>query len=689
MSDDKVVLELSLDDKEYIDKLLKAKKQLQSLGDKKNIEGASFGIEELTKKLKDLGGPEILGKFSKLTGKFMKMAVPIAVVTGSVFALKSAFDAALEGERIKAVDAQFKQLTENIGLSTETLKRGLIEAAEGELSVVANLKLANEAMLKLGNSAERLPEIMTLAKQRAQVLGIGLKESFEEITNALASGSTRALKQLGMSVDQNKVLKDYAASLGVTVSALSEAGKKQAIVNAAIEVGKGKFKGINDEVTPLHQNLEKLEASYDNMTDAIKRAIVESWLYHKAVLAMTSITSTFGNAVKTYFGDETDKASMRITFLRKNIENLQEVITNTKPEKDFFDRIMGTSDEEMQKRLDSRVKQATQMMASAKEELAKLEDQHPEAAGKSKNGDDAIDQEEKLKQAAAFNKQLISMRQARADAEIQISASEAQLIQAENEKRVSMAADLQAQISSIEVSDNTPMQKMKLIEEAQKMHSDKMVAFERDEFQRKEAMWENYQRTSTSVLEGIARAAVQEGQKQNRALTNSGEVGKKAFTDLSNLGATAFDAIGRAAVNGSADMGKAMLGAIGTIASSWGKMMMLAAFSTWPAVQGPKLAAGAALMVLGGVLGAASSGGGGGVSASAGGSADLSSGSVVSSDRQDTAKPLMDETAMQKKQVSLVVQGNIYETDQTRQRLVELIREASDATDFRYNQIGK
>lgn len=684
MSDDKVVLELSLDDKEYIEKLLKAKKQLQSLGDKKNTAGAAYGIDDLTKKLKDMGSPEILTRF---TGNFLKMAGPISVVTGSVFALKSAFDAALEGERIKAVDAQFQQLASNIGLSASKLKSDFMGAVEGELSMTESLKLANDAMIKLGSSAKRLPEIMELAQQRSVVMGEDLTQSFSEITNALASGNERALKKLGLSVDTKKAIQDYAKDLGVTVSSLSEAGKKQAVMNAALEAGKAKFQGITQAVTPLSQSLDRLGGAFGDLTDYIKKSIAGFTGFKAVIDFVATGFRNLGDDIKIKFGNEADAATGKISALRTEIKTLETGLQGEVPKAGFFSKLLGVTDEDLAKQ-----REVTQQMIDDKkaqiEELKKTAGAQDGGTGKTVD-DSAVNTEAQREQASKFQKELISMRQARADAEIQIAANETQLIQAENEKRIAMAADLQSQIVAIELSDNTPFQKMQLIEEAQKMHSDKMVAFERDEFQRKEAMWENYQKTSTSVLEGIARAAVQEGQKQNRALTNSGEVGKKAFTDLSNLGATAFDAIGRAAVNGAGDMGKAMLGAIGTIASSWGKMMMLAAFSTWPAVQGPKLAAGAALMVLGGVLGAASSGGGGGVSASAGGSADLSSGSVVSSDRQDTAKPLMDETAMQKKQVSLVVQGNIYETDQTRQRLVELIREASDATDFRYNQIGK
>ena len=41
-----------------------------------------------------------------------------------------------------------------------------------------------------------------------------------------------------------------------------------------------------------------------------------------------------------------------------------------------------------------------------------------------------------------------------------------------------------------------------------------------------------------------------------------------------------------------------------------------------------------------------------------------------------------------KKNVTLQVMGSYFETEQTKTRLLEMIRENTDATDFKYQQIG-
>lgn len=43
----------------------------------------------------------------------------------------------------------------------------------------------------------------------------------------------------------------------------------------------------------------------------------------------------------------------------------------------------------------------------------------------------------------------------------------------------------------------------------------------------------------------------------------------------------------------------------------------------------------------------------------------------------------------ERKAVTLQVMGDYFETEQTKTRLVDLIREANDATDFKFVQIGE
>jgi len=111
---------------------------------------------------------------------------------------------------------------------------------------------------------------------------------------------------------------------------------------------------------------------------------------------------------------------------------------------------------------------------------------------------------------------------------------------------------------------------------------------------------------------------------------------------------------------------------------------LILASSIWP--PNPLgLAAGGGLLALSGLLrsmagGKASSSGGTIPTGSLNGSGiDVASGS---------ASPNAAQFQSPRRQATIQVMGNYFETEQTRTRLMEMMREATDYTDFKYVQIG-
>ncbi len=100
-----------------------------------------------------------------------------------------------------------------------------------------------------------------------------------------------------------------------------------------------------------------------------------------------------------------------------------------------------------------------------------------------------------------------------------------------------------------------------------------------------------------------------------------------------------------------------------------------------------ELAEGAALIALGGALKSVGSSSGSSApsapSVSGGGGGGVSA--VAAAQQSATPNPV----ATPQKSVSINIQGSLYETDQTRQRLMAMIREAGDFTDFNLKQVGQ
>jgi hypothetical protein len=187
---------------------------------------------------------------------------------------------------------------------------------------------------------------------------------------------------------------------------------------------------------------------------------------------------------------------------------------------------------------------------------------------------------------------------------------------------------------------------------------------------------DNYLHHSESVADGVGRAFKVMSDKNKIALGDFGAMGEKVSTSFGSHMSSAFKDIGSGAKSATDALGGAFKGMVGDMASQYGEMEFLA--SIWPP-NPAGLAAGAALMTLGGFL----SGSGGGSSASgidtSGGSSSGASSSVSSTDSGLSANAA--QTTPQKS-TTLVINGPIMNNDQTARWLTDAVRRASDSSAF-------
>lgn len=175
-------------------------------------------------------------------------------------------------------------------------------------------------------------------------------------------------------------------------------------------------------------------------------------------------------------------------------------------------------------------------------------------------------------------------------------------------------------------------------------------------------------------------------------MANTSQIVGNALTN--NFG-QAFQAMGKSGAIFGQQMKNAIIGAIADVALAKG--LELLASSIWP----PNpigLAAGAGLLALSGFLKSMVSGStDSSTTSSAGGAPSVSAGGAgitpVVETPGGTGTNLADTSGLapqstQKRSVTINIAGNYFETEQTRTRLVELIRENADATDFKIQSIG-
>lgn len=314
----------------------------------KSLGSVNKGVGETSKTATGLGKilAEDLGNsgsasVGRLAGLF---SGPFLVALGSVIAagatLKSVMDLTFLTERNDQIANSFEVIAQSAGLAGDSLKQGLLAATNGLADDDDVLRAANKSIIELGSNANRIPEIMEIARRSTALFGTDLIQNFENLSQALASGNTRALRNIGLVIDADSAQQKYAASLGVTVAQLSDAGKKQAITNAALEQAKIKFAGVDESSTKATQGFERLKVSAGNLFESFAKSISQSTL-------LATTFNTLSNAMQSLTPPSTmvEKYNREIEQTQVNVNNLTRTIEErTQAAKDADNAMFGNGD---------------------------------------------------------------------------------------------------------------------------------------------------------------------------------------------------------------------------------------------------------------------------------------------------------------------------------------------------------
>jgi hypothetical protein len=180
---------------------------------------------------------------------------------------------------IDSVETSFYDLAAGAEAGAGGLLEAMGKAAQGTVDDTAMMKAANSAMLTLGEEvADQLPKLMEISVASAKATGKTTEETFNKMVTAVQSGSSRMLRQVGLSASQVDVaVKKYAASLGLTVSQLTEAEKKQAYLNAVMTVGEGVIKRTAGQQLTFSQKLQVIKKSIGDMADTTAKTLLPAF----------------------------------------------------------------------------------------------------------------------------------------------------------------------------------------------------------------------------------------------------------------------------------------------------------------------------------------------------------------------------------------------------------------------------
>ena len=208
-----------------------------------------------------------------ITGTLSKMAVRAGAAAAAFYAAKGLIqgmsDLARQAAAVEQVRRGFDNLGKGIGF-TETTFRKLDKAVNSTMKQVDLMTKANNAMfLGIVKSDDEMAQLFDTAQRLGQALGLETAQAIDSIVTGMGRQSKLMLDNLGIMIDTNKAYEDYARSLGVSSSELSEQERKIAFNNAVLAESQRLVEGLGEEVEDTAMIFAQMDTSIDDAKIAL------------------------------------------------------------------------------------------------------------------------------------------------------------------------------------------------------------------------------------------------------------------------------------------------------------------------------------------------------------------------------------------------------------------------------------
>ena len=189
-----------------------------------------------------------------------------------------------KASKTKEAEEAMDRLSRNLNLNSKDILSGLQTASKGAVSNYGLILSANKAMslgvAKNTNDFTTLwaltfsetvlfTTLMEIARIKAKNMGITTTQAYNDIVTGLGRGSAMILDNLGITINAAQANEEYAKSIGKTVSQLTDAEKKQALINKVVADGKKELEAAGEVMLTDAERRQKLIAQIENMKDRI------------------------------------------------------------------------------------------------------------------------------------------------------------------------------------------------------------------------------------------------------------------------------------------------------------------------------------------------------------------------------------------------------------------------------------
>lgn len=245
---------------------------LQKLFDK-----IGLSVDGLRQKFLEMSGASgsVVNALTEILGALGPMGLAIAAATAAVAGFLAL---GVRGAGLKGLAQSFDALTASIGILSTELLTDLRRASHGTVSDFELIRLANVALAgaagKFGQEFGRnLPRLLEIARAQAKATGQSVDFLFQSLITGIKRGSPLLIDNTGLVLSVTEAQEAYAASIGKSVSQLTEEEKQIALLNATLTAGQAAVDRAANTQETAAEKLARAGATVTNIFDKLALAV--------------------------------------------------------------------------------------------------------------------------------------------------------------------------------------------------------------------------------------------------------------------------------------------------------------------------------------------------------------------------------------------------------------------------------
>lgn len=173
------------------------------------------------------------------------------------------------------IEESYRRMTAQANISSEELLKQLRATSAGTVAATDLMLSANRAMaLGVGDDMETVTQLMEIARLKGRALGLDTTQAFNDIVTGIGRGSPLILDNLGITIKLGEAQEMYADKLGKTVAELTDAEKKQALLNAVMESGRQEVAAAGEIQVTAAEKIQQLKAQFADTADTLGRTLI-------------------------------------------------------------------------------------------------------------------------------------------------------------------------------------------------------------------------------------------------------------------------------------------------------------------------------------------------------------------------------------------------------------------------------